>query len=131
MEFVDLVQAWLYNLAVAILPIIGAFVVAYLKALIEKKMVDIAEAKPQLADAIRQAVNLAVKAAEQAGFAGFVDEKKQYALNIAQIWLNENGWDEVDIDVLEAAIEAEVLALFNEERGEKVQPAGLWNSSAW
>ena len=130
MDFVDFLQEWLYNIALAVLPMVGAFVIAYLKALIEKKIAEIEELKPDLADAIRQAVSLAVKAAEQAGAAGLIENKKEYALTIAQKWLDNEGWDEFDIDILEAAIEAEVKAVFN-RAGSEAEPARLWSNNAW
>ena len=130
MDFVDFLQEWLYNIALAVLPMVGAFVIAYLKALIEKKIAEIEELKPELADAIRQAVSLAVKAAEQAGAAGLIENKKEYALTIAQKWLDNEGWDEFDIDILEAAIEAEVKAVFN-RAGSEAEPARLWSNNAW
>jgi DNA-directed RNA polymerase specialized sigma24 family protein len=81
-------------------------------ALIKKWLAELEAAKPELAGYIRQAVEIAVLAAEQMEIGGFIEDKKQYALNIAQAYLNEHGWDEFDIDVLEAAIEAEVLKQF-------------------
>ena len=63
----------------------------------------------------REIVEGSIRAAEQMELAGFIEDKKQYALNIAQAYLNEHGWDEFDIDLLEAAIEAEVLKQFPKE----------------
>ncbi|MCK5601163.1 hypothetical protein KAR91_04785 [Candidatus Pacearchaeota archaeon] len=112
-EFVNLVQKFAFNLAVLALPIIAGFVVALLKVWVAQMLQEFERRKPKLAAAIKEAVNLAVKAAEQANVAGFVKDKKQYAMDIAQNWLDSEGWDEVDIDILEAAVEAEVLKLFN------------------
>lgn len=111
-DYINLFQKFAFNLAVAILPIISAFIVAALNALIKKWMAELEATKPQLAWYLQEAVSISVAAAEQAGLAGFVEDKKQYAFQIAQQWLDEHGWDEVNIDILEAAIEAEVLKQF-------------------
>ena len=114
-EFINLLQEFAFGIASAILPVIAAFVVAYLKALIDKKMAEIEASKPELAWYLDEAVRIAVAAAEKANFSGFVEDKKEYAITIAQKWLDEHGWDEFDIDILEAAIEAEVLKQFGRE----------------
>ena len=111
-EFLDLLQRFAYELAVLILPVIAGFVVAALKVLIAKWLADIEASKPQLANFLREAAEIAVAAAEKAHLSEFIEDKKQYALNVMQAYLNEHGWDEVDIDVLEAAIEAEVIKQF-------------------
>ena len=114
-ELVDLLQEFVFNLMVIALPIISAFLIAALRALIKKWLAELEATKPQFAFFLREAVEIAVAAAEQMEIAGFVEDKKQHALNIAQAYLNEHGWDEFDIDVLEAAIEAEVLKQFGKE----------------
>ena len=111
-EFINLLQEFAFNLAVAILPIIAGFVVAALNALVKKWLADLEASKPKLAEYLSVAAEIAVAAAEKMEFSGFIKEKKQYAIEIAQAWLDAHGWDEVDIDVLEAAIEAEVLKQF-------------------
>jgi len=128
-QFVDLLQEFLYNLALVALPIIAGFVIAILKAWLSKILQDVENSKPELADAIKLAVSLAVQAAEGMELSGFISDKKQYALEIVQVWLDEKGWDEVDIDILEAAIEAEVLSVFNGEKVEGFSRDQSWN--AW
>lgn len=128
-EFVNLLQEFAFNLAVLALPVIAGFLIALLKALAEKILAQVESERPQLADAIKKAVTLAVKAAEGLELGGFIDDKKQYALNIAQNWLDAEGWDEIDIDILEAAIEAEVLALFNKDKAVGFEDDRAWN--AW
>ena len=111
-DFINLLQEFAFGLAVAILPIISGFLVAALNALVKKWLAELEASKPQLSWYLHEAVEIAVVAAEQAGIQGFVEDKLQYALNIAQEYLNEHGWDEVNVAVLEAAIEAEVLKQF-------------------
>jgi hypothetical protein len=130
-EFVDLLQEFLMGLLVLVLPIVSAFVVKALNALAKKWLAELERNKPELADALKTAVNLAVKAAEGMELGEFIDGKKQYAMEIAQAWLNQEGWDEVDIDVLEAAIEAEVLKLFNSSDGDGSPGVRLLNDNDW
>ena len=127
-EFINLLQEFAFNLAVLALPVISAFLIALLKAWIDKVLADVEAQRPKLAEAIKEAVSLAVKAAEGMELGGFIEDKKQYALNIAQNWLDSEGWDEVDIDVLEAAIEAEVLKVFNQV---KAGPEADMSWNAW
>ena len=111
-ELINLLQEFAYNLAVIALPILSAFLIAALRALVKKWLGELEASRPYLYGYMKDAVAMAVQAAEQMELAGYIDDKKQYALGIAQTFLNEHGWDEVDISVLEAAIEAEVLKQF-------------------
>ena len=77
-----------------------------------KWLQELENSKPELRWYLDEAVDIAVRAAEQSKFADFIEDKKAYAFEIAQLWLDAHGWEEVDIDVLEAAIEAEVLKQF-------------------
>jgi len=114
-DFINLLQKFAYELAVLALPIISGFVIAALNALVKKWLAEMKAAKPELWEYLNEAVSIAVAAAEKANVAGFVEDKKAYAFEIAQLWLDSHGWDEVDIDVLDAAIEAEVLKQFGRE----------------
>lgn len=111
-QFINLLQEFAFNLAVAILPIIAGFVVAALNALVKKWLQELENSKPQLAWYLAEAAEIAVAAAEKMQLSEFIDGKKQYAVEIAQAYLDAHGWDEVDVDLLEAAIEAEVLKQF-------------------
>ena len=111
-EFVDLMQQSLMGLLVLILPIISGFIVSALIALKDKWLSELELNKPEFADALKLAVSLAVKAAEGMELGNFITDKKEYAVSIAQKWLDQEGWEEIDISILEAAIESEVLKLF-------------------
>jgi len=115
-EIVDLLQEFLMGLLVLVLPVVSVFVVKALKALADKWIVEMEQKKPQLASAIKVAVNLGVKAAEGLKIGGFIEDKKAHALEVAQNWLNQEGWDEVDVAILLNAIEAEVLSVFNSDK---------------
>ena len=65
--------------------------------------------KPEIAYYLEAAAQFAVAAAEQMGLAELIDDKKSYALQIAEDWLALKGL-KIDLHLLEAAIEAAVLA---------------------
>lgn len=61
---------------------------------------------------LEQAVRVAVMAAEQAGAAEIISDKRAYAFSIAQDWLNARGIS-LDTELIYAAIEAAVWKEFN------------------
>jgi len=111
-EFVNVLQEFAMGLLVLVLPVLSVFLIKALNALVKKWLVELENSKPELKWYLDEAAALAVRAAEQSGLQGFVEDKKLYALEIAQKFLDEHGWEEVDVAVLEAAIEAEVLKQF-------------------
>ena len=111
-EFVNVLQEFAMGLLVLVLPILSAFIIKALNALVKKWLAELEANKPDLSWYLAEAVDVAVRAAEQSNLAGFVNDKKEYALEVAQQWLDSHGWDEIDIVVLDAAIEAEVLKQF-------------------
>ena len=100
------------GLLVLVLPILSVFIIKALNALVKKWLAELENAKPDLHWYLSEAVDIAVRAAEQSNLSGFVDEKKEYALEVAQQYLDSAGWSEIDIVILDAAIEAEVLKQF-------------------
>ena len=114
-DFINFLQEFVFNIMVALAPIITGFLIAWVKAIIDEKIAALEAAKPKLAAALKEAASLAVQAAEQAGAAGLISDKKEYAMELAQKWLNLHGWDEIDLEVLDAAIEAEVNKLYPNE----------------
>ena len=111
-QFVDLLQKVAFELAVFALTAISGFIMAAISVLIKKWLAELEASKPKLYWYLTEAAELAVAAAEKMNASEFIDEKKQYALEIMQSWLDAHGWDEVDIELLEAALEAEVLRQF-------------------
>ena len=111
-QFVNLLQEFAFNLAVIALPILAAFLIALLNAWVKKVLAEVEANKPSLYWAMTEAVGIAVRAAEKMDLSTFVGGKKAYALEVAQGWLNGQGWEEVDIFLLSAAIEAAVIENF-------------------
>ena len=125
-EIVDFLQAFLQELLVLIAPILAAFVAAALTALTKKWLAELEASKPKLAAALKEAVSLAVQAAEQAGAAGLIGDKKDFAMAIAQQFLNDSGWDEINLEVLAAAIEAEVNRLYPNDGATRIYSDSAW-----
>lgn len=59
-----------------------------------------------------QLINMAVLAAEQAGMSGAIENKKDYALAVAQDLLNDRGI-KMDLSAIDAAVEAAVANELN------------------
>ncbi len=114
-EFVNLLQEVVMGLLVVALPILAGFAIRALKVWGDKVLSDLESNKPNLSWALEQAAEVAVRAAEKMNLSGFIEDKKDYAIETAQRFLNEAGWEEINFWVLEAAIEAEVLRQFPHE----------------
>jgi hypothetical protein len=102
-------------LVVAIPPIVVA-VYKYIRAVAEKLLAEAREWSPSTMDIVERVAKFAVDAAEQAGVAELIDDKKKYAMSVAEKWLAENGLV-VDLDLVDAAIEKAVGELNNPELG--------------
>jgi hypothetical protein len=94
---------------VALAGVLSALAVQGIKYVSNK----VKEMQPELFAELEWIVPLAVKAAEQAGAANLIADKKEYAIDAVEAYLAEYGFEDVDFRVIEAAIEAEVLEQFN------------------
>lgn len=61
--------------------------------------------QPKVADYIGMAAKMAVSAAERAGADGYIKDKKEYAIEIAQSYLNSVGLKNINVSLIAAAIE--------------------------
>lgn len=64
---------------------------------------------------IDEAVRIAVLAAEQAKLANYIDNKKAYAIDIAQRYLEARGF-KIDLALVSDRIEAAVMEQFNRDK---------------
>jgi len=108
-EFVNILQEFAFEI---LLTIVMPFIIQALSALTKKWLQQLENSKPELSWYLNEAARFAVSAAEKMNLSEFIEDKKQYACEIAQAYLDAHGWSEVDIDLLEAAIESEVLKQF-------------------
>jgi len=73
---------------------------------------------PDTTDLLEEAAKVAVTAAEQAGAAKLISDKKVYAMSVAEKWLEQHGIY-LDIELIDAAIEAAVYKQFNSAKSVK------------
>ncbi len=121
MEWMPILSKVIEAILIAILP---PLIVALITFLIVKAKEVWARAKawnPTVTEYLEKAARFAVQAAEQAGAAELIKDKKQYAIQIAEAWLAANHIT-TDIDLIDAAIEKAVLELFN---GNDETPTGF------
>ena len=108
------------SLLLAFAPIIAALVAGWLAVTIKRIWANIQADKPELAYTLETIARMAVQAAEQAGASGYIEDKKQYAIEFIQSYLDTQGWGVIDVSVIEAAIEA---AVYNEFNRDEIQAA--------
>ena len=116
MEWMPILSKVIEAILIAILPPLAVVLVSVVLAHAKKLWADLKQRYPSVTDLVEQAAVFAVQAAEQAGAAELIKDKKEYAIQIAEAWLVANHIT-TDIDLIDAAIEKAVLELFNS--GEK------------
>jgi len=114
--WLDFASVFLQKFLEIVLPVLATALAGLAIAWITKV---ISELKSKLTlqqqDLIDMIVQTAVFAAEQAGLSGFITDKKEYALTIAEKWMAEKGLS-IDMHVLDALIEAAVYAELNRDK---------------
>ena len=118
METNIILSAVLQSLLEFLLPIVA---VAVIGALVSWAKLLWEKAKSWNGDAttlLEEAAKVAVTAAEQAGAAYLINDKKAYAMDIAERWLEQHGIM-LDIELIDAAIEAAVYKQFNSDKSAK------------
>lgn len=98
---------FLQRLALEAVPLLVPFIIALLIAQTRRAWAAVIKEQPDVAYYLSRAAQIAVVAAEQAGIAGIIDDKKKYALEVAERWLVENKIT-IDLHLIDAAIEAAV-----------------------
>jgi len=104
-EYLDFFWKLLQNILAACLPILAMALTVWLAQKIREMGKRI---NADTMDSIRIAVGIAVDAAEQAGAAELITDKKEYAIGLAQKFLTKQGIG-VDVALLEGLVEAAVL----------------------
>ena len=99
----------------AVLPVLAAALAGWLYSQARLAWQKFQNARPDTADAIQWAAEIAVRAAEQANMGGLIDDKKHYALQFAQRWL-ELKKIPIDLEALDGAIEAAVWSEINADQ---------------
>ncbi len=114
MEWMPVLSKVIEAILIAILPPLAVVLVSVVLAHAKRVWGDLKRCYPSVTDLVEQAAVFAVQAAEQAGAAELIEDKKAYAIQIAEAWLVANHIT-TDIDLIAAAIEKAVLELFNSD----------------
>jgi hypothetical protein len=105
----------LETVILVLVPILIPALVAYLLAQARKAWAQAKEAQPDLTYYLEQAASFAVAAAEQLKLAGIINDKKAYALQIAEEYLVAKDVT-IDLHLIDAAIEAAVWQELNQAK---------------
>lgn len=105
----EVISKFLESFLLALAPVLASLFAAWLALQVKKVWAQLKEANPDVAYWLAEAAQMAVAAAEQSQLAGLISDKKAYALEIAEKYLKENYNVDIDLHLIEAAIEAEVL----------------------
>ena len=107
-EISPIVISVLNAILMAALPALVVALIAAVIGFARKEWALFKAAQPVLADKVSFYVRIAVQAAEQAGLAGLVDDKKAYAIQVAIRWLAQVGLNGINVVLIEAEIERQV-----------------------
>lgn len=99
----DFVSSFFTLLTAALVPALVTALVAW----IVRKFQEIKLARPDITRALAIMMPIFVQAAEQAKLAALTDNKKDYAIGLAQTWLTEKGW-KLDLTLISGIVEQAV-----------------------
>lgn len=109
-------QSFTQQLLLNAIPLVVPIIIGVVVKLLTSAWSQIRQWKPDVADEMYYAAKFAVAAAEQVGLTGalkdLAESKLDYAIDMAERYLAENGIKAIDLDLLRAAIEAQVMAQF-------------------
>ena len=111
----QMVSGFLQVILMAILPVLVSALVNWA---VKAARSEASKMDQQQLSALLWVVDIAVKAAEQAKLSGFITDKKQYAIEYIQAWLDSRGIH-VTVAEIDVMIEAAVMEQFNRDK----QPA--------
>jgi hypothetical protein len=121
-EVSPIVSAVLQVVLVAVLSIVAQYVTRWLKAKSAEALSAAKDYQPSILAMVESIASVAVKAAEQAGAAGLIEDKKRYAMGVASKWLDDQGII-IDLSLISAAVEAAVLSELHGGKEVKALPA--------
>lgn len=110
MDWMEVLSNFVQAFLLAAAPVLAVFVVKAVKAWIDKMIAEAKAQEPDLFDQVTWLANVAVQAAEQSGVVELAQEKKAFALNIIEKWLESKGLT-LDLDLIDGAIESAVFEL--------------------
>jgi len=111
MDWMPVISKVLEAVLIAILPPLAVALVSLILGYAKELWARARLLSPAVTEYIELAAEFAVQAAEQAGAANLIADKKAYALEIAERWLEAHKLF-VDLNLVDAAIEKAVSELF-------------------
>lgn len=99
-----------------VIPMVAKPMMSYWYARAKRAWADFEKDQPKLAVYLDAFAHIAVVAAEQAGLRKDVADKKNYALDTVKAWLRQEGYEDIDPTLIDAAIEKAVMEVFNPDR---------------
>ncbi len=111
----DFLSIFLQNFMAVALPALASAAFAWLFAKAKKAWLEFKSDQAGSAEILEMVAKMAVQAAEQVGMNEMIEDKKEYAMEVAEKRLAEYGL-KIDLDIISAAIEAAVLSEFNSEK---------------
>lgn len=116
MEWQIVVAKFLETLLLGLAPVLAAAVTGWVAVKIRVALEELKNEYKEQWWILELVATTAVQAAEQANLAGLIKDKKAYALSIVEAALAEHGFA-IDLDVIDAAVEAAVWSEFNKPGG--------------
>jgi hypothetical protein len=77
----------------------------------KKQIGALSKESPDLAVELAYYARIAVESAEQAGAANLISDKRRYAVQVVQGWLDTAGLGAINVALIEAEIERQVYAM--------------------
>lgn len=103
----DFVSKVLEGVLLAFAPVLAAMITAWLLAKVRSAWAEFKQNQAVPAFVLEEVISIVVNAAEQMKLQGFIEDKKEYALQTAEAWLKARGFV-IDLEFIEAAIESAV-----------------------
>jgi hypothetical protein len=100
---------------IALLPPLAVALLSFIIGHARKVWAEFKMTSPSTAEYLEAAAQFAVIAAEQLGIAGLMEEKKSYAIEVAQAYLAQAGVKNIDVALISAAIERAVYQEFHSD----------------
>lgn len=107
-DFMPVVVGIVNAILMTLLPVLAAALIAAVVGWTRKEFALLKQAQPQLCAQMEMYAKIAVAAAEQAGAADIISDKKEYAIDIVSGWLEQTGWGGVNVNLIAAEIERQV-----------------------
>ena len=117
-EFTPIFTSVINAILFTALPLLVIALIVAVTAWSRKEWALFKSSQPSLADQLSAYAKIAVEAAEQAGLAKLIADKKEYAVKIVIYWLSQVGLNGIDVRLIEAEIERQVREMhLNAQKG--------------